>query len=107
FGTWLLIHEAFDLHFLAADAVGLVPVQLGLTDGAIGETDLGNPFALSPATSPIHPAQPRQLTDRRADGEGLDVRDPPDDLKVHSSIFGRMRSSVNPAMPIFVSGRCP
>jgi CTP:molybdopterin cytidylyltransferase MocA len=83
---WLFhgsIQESLDLHFLSAEAMGFVPVELGNSYAASLHTHSGNAFELSPSARPELASQPHDVVDVAADGNHLDISDLSDYLEVH------------------------
>jgi hypothetical protein len=80
-----------DLEISAPDPVRLVPVYLGLSDGAVVQTDASNTFALSPPTSAIALSKAGEFPNGSTSREGLGMRDVSYDLEVHRApIFCRL-----------------
>jgi len=86
---------SLDLKLFAADAVGLVPMKLGASRGAIGQSHLREAFALPPPAATIQLSKARNLSDGTTGREGLDIGDLANDLEVHSSIVSGGRERVN------------
>src|SRR6266403_5501071 len=61
----------------------LVPVEFGTPQLAADDADRGDPLEFTPTTPTVPSPQPRELANRPADGDDLDVGDRPDDLEVH------------------------
>ena len=63
--------------------MGFVPMELGLPHSATGDSDHGDALTLPPATDTVPRSQPRQLADRSADSNSLDVAYGTDELEIH------------------------
>ncbi len=82
-----LIHVALAFDFLLANAVRLVPVQLGSPYLAAGEADRSDAFELAPAARAILPPQTCAVADLGADGNGFNLGDLADDFKAHRRLI--------------------
>jgi hypothetical protein len=80
-----LSQNVLDLEFLLADACRFIPMDLREADRPVLKSNLGYPLALSPSATPIQLSESRYLSDTRADGERLDLRDVADDREIHAS----------------------
>ena len=85
------VEEELDFEPPPPDPVRLIPVDFGLPDGAVRETEGRDAFELSPAAFAISPLEVPKDTNPVADRDGLDRGDFAQDLEVHAraSISGR------------------
>ncbi|MFY9316234.1 MAG: hypothetical protein WAO95_11840 [Burkholderiales bacterium] len=89
-----------DLEISASDPVRLVPVYLGLSDGAVFQADASDTLALSPPTPAMALSKAGDFPNGSANSEGLGMRDVANDLKVHRApIFCRLTYAVTGARP--------
>jgi hypothetical protein len=65
--------------------MSLIPVDLGKTNPAIGESDGGNSLQLTPPAFSVHPSQREKGTHTASACNHLDVKDLGDDLESHVS----------------------
>jgi hypothetical protein len=65
--------------------MGFVPMQFRKTDSAASKAHLGEPFELAPAALAVEPPKPWKITDRRADGDRLDISDFSNDFEIHDA----------------------
>ena len=72
---FVLLKNSFDLVFLCADAMGLIPVDLRLAYRTIAEAHHGVTFELSPATFAVDLAETFALPDRCTRCDCLHVAD--------------------------------
>lgn len=92
----LLVDEPLDLEFLAADASRLVPVQLGVANGAVSQFDGRDALELSPPARSVRILKTLKFADRLANGDGLNVFDGADNDEVHpSGVIAVRRMVVN------------
>jgi hypothetical protein len=77
------IQKAFDLQFLFADAVCLIPMYLRIKNGTIAQPYRGGAFELSPAACAVNLPQTSDLTDGRTDGDYLYISDLTDYFEMH------------------------
>jgi len=94
------VQKPFDLHFLLANPMGLVPVHLCYTHMAVGESNSGHSFELSPPSRTILLTQPRDFANATTNGDGLNTFDDPDNLKVHNPVrFLKVASTAAARLP--------
>ena len=63
-------------------------MNFGKAYRTIREAHTGNSLSLAPTATTETRTQLRQLTDRTTDGNGLNIRDPADNLEDHIHISG-------------------
>src|SRR5215471_10569950 len=83
-----LIQEFFDLKLHSPNPVSFIPVYLSSTDRATSQPHSGGSFQFSPTTSAVAFPKPRDIANRSADSDRLDILDLSDNLEVHSFPYG-------------------
>jgi len=82
----LNFQNALNLEFLGADAVGFVPMQLGMTYRTIRKLDRCGSFKLFPSLTTIQFSQSTSLADALPRGNYLSIHNTANDLEERALI---------------------
>jgi len=81
--SYLPIYDPFDLVFLSADAVGLIPVNLRAAEDSVAEPNLCEALPLSPAAGTVNLLEPHQLPNASSGGDCFNASDLADNGEMH------------------------
>lgn len=102
----VLIQVAFDLQFLPAHTRCLIPMDFGVSDRSIGESDSRPALPLAPPPLAVSLAKASSFSDSPSNRERLDVRDLSDDGEIHAQSSPRSRdASIAQSKPRLSRGR--
>ena len=90
------IKITFDFQFSTAYTSRFVPMNFRQPNNCTSKLHLDSPFALPPAPAAIEPAQPRQLTNRSASSDRLDITEIATDSEIHVLRIGPDSEPRNP-----------
>lgn len=81
------VHETLELDLSPADAVRIVPVQLGFSQIPVRKPYGRDALEFSPAPRPELLTKPHDVPNSTADSDRFDLPDPADNLKVQSPVL--------------------